>query len=207
MPKFDGSMSRLFNSLGADDTAFRKEAATAVRDAEQRWPLLKELNLKQPAQAPALTAQDRQNRVHTGRPATDTRKQSLSLPVAGRKLADGLRRMSPLVAERETLPARAERQQSPDADTRRSPFLQTRENSVQPAPPAFPGLPGSAPPRDRRPEAHAAVGSTRDHQEGTPRAQNERALSAVFARLDKQPEPEQSNAAARPSFLGRMGRR
>ncbi|WP_194723929.1 hypothetical protein [Noviherbaspirillum malthae] len=204
MQKFEGSMSRLFSSLGADDSSFRKATAAAPHDAEQRWPLLKELNPTHPQPAPVLSTLDKQMRSNAQAPADIERKPRLTVPGLGHKLAEGLRVMSPpgayqaagllppQEAGRDAL--RVPPQESePKSRTHGKLFSNTQHVTVaNPAAEASSGTPPAGVPRQET--AASAVTEARP-------------LASLFARLEGRPPQEPAAASARPSFLGRQGRR
>lgn len=207
MSKFEGSMSRLFNSLGADDTTSRAQSIAAAREAEQRWPLLKGLDVSVVRTAPPVTEEDRQNRSSVERTAAASRRPLLTVPGLSHKLADGLRRMSTSSVDSSTLPGPAGPCDAGEVGTPGSP-----DSKVQPQQNRAPALPGMMS-RTRRDDGNqAATGAAafpvKTGEEALqPPPSAKQSLPGLFARLESRPDPEQSAPAARPSFLGRTGRR
>lgn len=101
MTKFDSNMSRLFRSVGADESDVRASVSAVAHEAEQRWPLLKAVPPAKPEPTPPLHPRARQHMVGSaGRPAVTGRKPALTLPSLGDKLATSLNKMAakPVIA-------------------------------------------------------------------------------------------------------------
>lgn len=223
MPKSGDDVSRLFKSLGTDDTQFRAANKAAVHEAEQRWPLFKAVLPKKPASAPALSDQERQFWSSQERPeGGNPRKPALSLPGLSDKLADSLSKMGPKRAAKAVAPAPQRHEAEPPIPVAAASRI-FKEVIAEMPPPARRSLfpksavaaplkvevemevapePVSPPLFVRRPvEPVAAV---REIADDAPRDQS---LSSIFSRLDQKEEPIRKSADNRPSFLGRLGKR
>jgi hypothetical protein len=100
MNKFDSNMSRLFRSVGADESDMRASTSAVAQEAEQRWPLLKAVPPAKHEPTPPLHPRARQHMGPAGRPAVSGRKPALTLPSLGDKLATSLNKMAakPVIA-------------------------------------------------------------------------------------------------------------
>jgi hypothetical protein len=100
MNKFDSNMSRLFRSVGADESEARASTSAVAQEAEQRWPLLKAVPPAKHEPTPPLHPRARQHMGPAGRPVVSGRKPALTLPSLGDKLATSLNKMAakPVIA-------------------------------------------------------------------------------------------------------------
>jgi hypothetical protein len=100
MNKFDSNMSRLFRSVGADESELKAANSAVAQEAEQRWPLLKAMAPAKPESTPPLPPRARQHTDPVERPAASGRKPALTLPSVGVKLATSLNKMAakPVIA-------------------------------------------------------------------------------------------------------------
>ncbi|NEX60032.1 hypothetical protein [Noviherbaspirillum galbum] len=94
MSQFDHNMSQLFRSVAADRSEDKSASSTLAQEAEQRWPLLKTMRPAKPEDTPPLHPRARQHIGPPGRPAASARKQALTLPSLGDKLAESLNKMA-----------------------------------------------------------------------------------------------------------------
>ena len=94
MSKPSDDLSALFRSLRPDESVFRENTSSSVRDAEQRWPLFKAVAPQKPQDAPALSEQERQRWVSQEKSAASARKPALSLPALSDKMSKGLGKIS-----------------------------------------------------------------------------------------------------------------
>ena len=94
MSKPSDDLSALFRSLRPDESAFRENTSSGVRDAEQRWPLFKAVAPQKPQDAPALSEHERQRWTSQEKSPAGTRKPALSLPALSDKMSKGLGKIS-----------------------------------------------------------------------------------------------------------------
>ena len=94
MPKPSDDLSALFRSLRPDESVFRENTSSGVRDAEQRWPLFKAVAPQKPQDVPALSEQERQRWTSQEKSAASARKPALSLPALSDKMSKGLGKIS-----------------------------------------------------------------------------------------------------------------
>jgi hypothetical protein len=208
-----GNMSRLFSSLGADDSNFQKISEASSHEAEQRWPLLKAIGVRTPMATPPLTEQEKKNRFNAERVSGSPRKPPLTVPGLGHKLSEGLGRMSgakrhapspePLPEMSQSYPATAARRaihEQPEAAQR-----------MQEHPLPLSGLFGK-PVRNDTPSDETPQGTkftfldNRRTDETTPSPGSDQSLASVFARLEGRQDADERNANTRPPF-SRMVRR
>jgi hypothetical protein len=193
----------VFGALGADDAYFSSRVQVAARDAEQRWPLLGGLSPADAEAPPPLEAGDR-SQWAPRRKAEEPAKGG-ALPARkglDARLESGLSRLlHQSDAEAASIDGGREEPEDHEESIARTPeAVQRRAPSPIPAP----ARRVAATPRPRPTQA----------PEPTPAPQNESPrghgkLSDVFQRLAR-PEPEArptSTGTARPSLLGRLGKR
>jgi hypothetical protein len=94
MSKPSDDLSALFRSLRPDESAFKENISSGVRDAEQRWPLFKTVAPQKPQDPPALSEQERQHWKSQEKSAASARKPALSLPALSDKMSKGLGKIS-----------------------------------------------------------------------------------------------------------------
>ena len=94
MSKPSDDLSALFRSLRPDESAFRENTSSGVRDAEQRWPLFKAVAPQKPQDVPALSEHERQRWTSQEKSSAGTRKPALSLPALSDKMSKGLGKIS-----------------------------------------------------------------------------------------------------------------
>lgn len=98
MPKFGDDATKLFRTLGPDDSNYRAAATTAAREAEHRWPLLKNTLPKKFETTPDLTEQEKSNWDTQKQIDSEERKltlpSSLTMPSTHDKFAESLMKMS-----------------------------------------------------------------------------------------------------------------
>lgn len=94
MSKPSDDLSALFRSLRPDESVFKENTSSGVRDAEQRWPLFKTVAPQKPQDTPALSEQERQRWRSQEKSASSTRKPALSLPALSDKMSKGLGKIS-----------------------------------------------------------------------------------------------------------------
>jgi hypothetical protein len=96
MPKSSKDVANLFRSLAPDNAAFQPTVNASVREAEQRWPLLKTTPPKKFDLTPELSDEERQHWLSAKRTKPENRKQALTVPssVSKDKLAESLQKMA-----------------------------------------------------------------------------------------------------------------
>ena len=94
MSKPSDDLSALFRSLRPDESVFREDTSSGVRDAEQRWPLFRAVAPEKPQDTPALSEQERQRWTSQEKPVAGARKPALSLPGLSDKMSKGLGEIS-----------------------------------------------------------------------------------------------------------------
>ena len=220
MPKSGDDVSRLFKSLGIDDTQFKVANKTAAHEAEQRWPLFKAVLPKKPVAAPALSQEERQFwSIQERSEAGNLRKPALSLPGLTDKLADSLSKMGSKRAAKVVTPALQRKIIKPSIP----PVAATRvvSEATDESPPArrrslFPKSVATelpkvdvkaeaiiSPPLFARQTAVPVVAA----REAAGTAHADQSLSGIFSRLDQKEEPVRKTMDNRPAFLGRLGKR
>lgn len=111
MSHSENDLPSLFRSLRPDNANLQAIAATAESEAGTRWPLLRDLSLKEPELPPALSTEERIRWKHAPDAVIDsTRKPALSLPGLSDEMAKSLEKMSGRVAPtavRQTEPRQA----------------------------------------------------------------------------------------------------
>jgi hypothetical protein len=95
MPQTEDDLPALFRSLRPDNSNLQAIAAGPENEAEGRWPLLKDISLRDAAVTPALTIQERENRSRTPLAGImGKRKVPLSMPGLSNRMAKSLEKMS-----------------------------------------------------------------------------------------------------------------
>lgn len=217
MSPFEDDLPALFRSLRPDKSDLLKDATLSAKEAEQKWPLLRNVSPKNHDLPPALTDEERQNwNTSGGMPKVTAPKQALSLPGMGEKIAKSLERMSARTANVatpvEAVPAESRPPEvAPLAATVRKPSPKKRPQLTAPSPPIepahFPFTTHSAPTGDLAcaPDTLAATPSEKPKQSNPARAED--SLAQVFSRLEGKSKPTKKPPAKPASFLGRLGRR
>lgn len=175
----------VFGALGPDDAYFSNRVQVAARDAQQRWPLLRELPTDAAAPADALEEDAEERWAPTPAPARarGQRSEPLRRTELGDQLAEGLERL----AGRSSKSEDPQRQQAPRTPAHDTPA------EVPDAPAAE--MRRSAPERALPEVTSSAPAGTSS-------------LQALFQKIAPAPSRGRTpGTEVRKSLLGRLGRR
>lgn len=215
MPTFEDALPALFGSLRPDKSKLLGDVELAAKEAEQKWPLLRNVSPKSREMPPALSDEERQNWNAVASTAKHTApKPALSLPGVGEKIAKGLEKFSAkssgVAAPKPTSQVES---RSLDASTlagvdRRPSTKKTDATAPLPFEPTR--FPFSAPvtPGDAASIPDIASAPSSAKPENAQATHTHESLAQVFSRLEgKKRKPAQRPAAKSASFLGRLGKR
>ena len=200
----------VFGALGADDAYFSSRVQVAARDAEQRWPLLGGLSPAEPEAPPPLEAGDRSQWAPRKKAEEPAKGATLARKGLDARLESGLSRLlHQSDAEAAAIAGdREDRDDEEDAFARAPEAAQRRVS----APPPIPAPARRSAPKPRAAQAPEPAPAPAPAFAATPKVETSRGsgrLSDLFQRLAR-PEPANrtpSKGTARPSLLGRLGKR
>lgn len=95
MVKNANDFSALFRSIEPDDALRQASEATAIQEAEQRWPLFETLRPRKSELTPSLSADEKQQWQPHAKAHSSERKPMLPVESIGKKMAESLRKMAP----------------------------------------------------------------------------------------------------------------
>lgn len=96
MPNSIDDATRTLKSLRPDNTNFKSAVSASVREAEHRWPMLKNTHPKKFEQTPDLSEEEKTHWLSSEKTSTPNRKKALSLRSSSSndRLAESLKKMS-----------------------------------------------------------------------------------------------------------------
>lgn len=211
MPSYEDDLPALFRSLRPDQSALLNETAISAKEAEQKWPLLRNISVKNRDLPPALSNEERLNwAVSETTAKMSATKPALSRPGLGEKIASGLGKMSAKVANVAPQPASqdvapaleasapAHAAHMPPDTAHRGPPSKHRE-STQSLPTTTSTLSVANDAAARQPPAAPLRAADP--------ARGEESLAQIFHRLEGKARPVAPRPTKSPSFLGRLGKR
>lgn len=201
MPHSENDLPSLFRSLRPDNANLQALAATAESEAGTRWPLLKDLSLKEPELPPALSTEERMRWKHAPDALIDsTRKPALSLPGLSDEMAKSLEKMSRRVAPTVAQQTEPQRAAETPAPTLREVSPENNDHDAHLPPPSTKRNMGLD---DTAPTSEVPVTPAELTQSPVEKKRPDVPLMQIFSRLEGIEKP-----VNRPSlFLIRLGKR
>ena len=211
MPSYEDDLPALFRSLRPDQSALLNETAISAKEAEQKWPLLRNISVKNRDLPPALSNEERLNWAVSETTANmSATRPTLSHPGLGEKIASGLGKMTakavgvaPQPAAQDAAPAREAPIQAHAAQlpfgTAHQPSPAKHHESTQPVPTTTSNRAVATDSASCQPQAAPLRAAGPAHAEES--------LAQIFNRLEGKAKPVTSRPTKSPSFLGRLGKR
>lgn len=224
MLKTGDDLPKLFRSLGNNDVDLRSVGSMALRDAEQRWPLLKAMPPKEPPQAPLLTAEEKQSWQTQAHEMQARRDPVASPPSLGDKLALSLKKIA-TQAKTEQSPKKSrakpavavadpEQNPAPAPEPHKAPVASlavSQQDVSQPTRPKKKAVETINKPESKSDVPLEAIWGKKEvtaEMEIAHSPSTDDSLKSIFGRLEPvKKETKSPIAEKRPSYLGRLGRK